>query len=361
MNKTTAKTPLLNDVVSRLREMTRGMRKGDRLPTVRALVKDLGVSQVTVANAINLLREEGLLVSHVGRGTFFAGDAGGSDAPLKSRRIIILKEDYPSRRDESISQELHRRCAADGHRSLIVTYSDEAHAIEMLRASPAADAYVLQTPTVPMPVGLLSEIQKHTRAIVALTSSVSGLDVDVIGVNYTRSIELALRHLIDLGHRDICFATGEQLQRIQWRVMAFKSMHALAELGPDDPFFVGKTERGESSSVRMQALISEVLQRDGRLPATAMLVWSYASAMGVLQACREHGVRVPEDLSLVVADNPDIDARHSEMLTMVGRLTSRMVESAYNRLMRRIEHPDEPFASVLEDSQLVLRHSTQAI
>lgn len=50
-----------------------------RLPTERDLADRFGVARNTVRRAINDLRDEGLVVRHVGRGTFLAGrDAVGS-------------------------------------------------------------------------------------------------------------------------------------------------------------------------------------------------------------------------------------------------------------------------------------------
>jgi len=46
------------------------MKPGDRLRPVRLLAEDYGVAQMTVWQAIRVLKEENLLVSWQGRGTF---------------------------------------------------------------------------------------------------------------------------------------------------------------------------------------------------------------------------------------------------------------------------------------------------
>ena len=50
------------------------LRPGDRLPPTRALAERLGVNRGTVTAAYDELRREGVLVGHVGRGTFLARD-----------------------------------------------------------------------------------------------------------------------------------------------------------------------------------------------------------------------------------------------------------------------------------------------
>lgn len=51
------------------------MRSGTRLPTERALASRFGAARNTVRKTMNLLVGEGLIIRHVGRGTFVARDA----------------------------------------------------------------------------------------------------------------------------------------------------------------------------------------------------------------------------------------------------------------------------------------------
>ncbi|TMC20420.1 MAG: PLP-dependent aminotransferase family protein, partial [Chloroflexi bacterium] len=64
-------TPLYQQICEKLREAIHSgqLAEGTRLPTERALAKELGVNRTTVMNAYNQLASEGLLEGHVGRGT----------------------------------------------------------------------------------------------------------------------------------------------------------------------------------------------------------------------------------------------------------------------------------------------------
>jgi DNA-binding transcriptional MocR family regulator len=55
-------------------------KPGDRLPSVADLAKHLGVSRLTVLKVFRALEKEGLLASHVGRGTFVTGGASQAGA-----------------------------------------------------------------------------------------------------------------------------------------------------------------------------------------------------------------------------------------------------------------------------------------
>ena len=62
------------------------LKPGDRLPSVVDFAKDLKVNKLTVLKAFRALEQDGLLSSHVGRGTFVAGGEGAAsqDAPATS-------------------------------------------------------------------------------------------------------------------------------------------------------------------------------------------------------------------------------------------------------------------------------------
>jgi GntR family transcriptional regulator len=51
------------------------LRPGHKLPAERDLSAEIGVGYMTVRRAMRLLRERGLIVTVVGRGTFVAEDA----------------------------------------------------------------------------------------------------------------------------------------------------------------------------------------------------------------------------------------------------------------------------------------------
>ncbi|WP_037573520.1 GntR family transcriptional regulator [Phaeacidiphilus oryzae] len=81
--------PTYKDIASKIREdIERGaLSPGERLPTGRELAEREGVHLMTVQNAYRLLRDEGLVVSQQGRGTFVRDPAspvgeehGGSPA-----------------------------------------------------------------------------------------------------------------------------------------------------------------------------------------------------------------------------------------------------------------------------------------
>ena len=84
----------LDKLQSYLRSLSLRAAEGEKLPTIRQLMQDFGLSQALVQRVFDALRAEGLIVSQVGRGTFFTGGRP-SEGPQPERatgggRSVIL-------------------------------------------------------------------------------------------------------------------------------------------------------------------------------------------------------------------------------------------------------------------------------
>jgi DNA-binding GntR family transcriptional regulator len=65
-------TPLYVQVAALLRARIRSGELTSRLPSLRTITQEYGVSHITAEKAVQLLREDGLVVTVIGRGTFVA-------------------------------------------------------------------------------------------------------------------------------------------------------------------------------------------------------------------------------------------------------------------------------------------------
>jgi DNA-binding transcriptional MocR family regulator len=84
-----AETPIYRQIVDQVRAgiATGDLPRGARLPPVRQLALDCGVTRLTVHSAYAELQAEGLLESYVGRGTFVASTAETLPAPSSKEPI----------------------------------------------------------------------------------------------------------------------------------------------------------------------------------------------------------------------------------------------------------------------------------
>lgn len=167
---------------------------------------------------------------------------------------------------------------------------------------------------------------------------------------------MATRHLIELGHRRIAAITGpDDMMCSHARIDGFRSAMNSAGLAiePDwirfgDFHTAGGHEHGLA-----------LLTGDER--PTAIFAGSDLQALGVLEAVRELGMRVPEDLSLVGYDDIPLAKWVSPRLTTIRQPLRRMAEEATRLVIRMSEAPLESVPRMDLATSLVVRESTAAL
>jgi DNA-binding GntR family transcriptional regulator len=66
-------TPLYVQLADLIREQIRSGELTGRVPSVKSLTQEHGVSHITAEKALDLLKAEGLIRSVIGKGTFVTG------------------------------------------------------------------------------------------------------------------------------------------------------------------------------------------------------------------------------------------------------------------------------------------------
>jgi GntR family transcriptional regulator len=66
-------TPLYVQLADLIREQIRSGELTGRVPSVKSLTQEHGVSHITAEKALDLLKTEGLIRSVIGKGTFVTG------------------------------------------------------------------------------------------------------------------------------------------------------------------------------------------------------------------------------------------------------------------------------------------------
>lgn len=139
----------------------------------------------------------------------------------------------------------------------------------------------------------------------------------------------ATRHLTGLGHRRVAVITGprDMLCSVA-RLNGYRSAMSMAGLEVD-PGLVAFGDFHVESGYR---LAMEMLRGADR--PTALFAGSDLQALGVLEATRVRGLRVPHDLSVVGYDDVPIAQWSSPPLTTVHQPLRQMAEEAAQMLLR---------------------------
>ena len=79
--------------------------------------------------------------------------------------------------------------------------------------------------------------------------------------------------------------------------------------------------------------------------------------MSVLRCLYEHGLRVPEDISIISAEDSNICGNLSPTITAVNIQKEAIGHKALNFLLDRISHPELPAREITVTPYLVERNS----
>ncbi len=157
---------------------------------------------------------------------------------------------------------------------------------------------------------------------------------DFVGHDNFQSGHLAARTLLDAGHRRIAFAGWDSpIPNINDRAMGYRS--ALEQHGVD---------------VRREwILLEELAQQAGRrmadrvaqLGVTGLVIGQgHDLAKGVLVGLRGHGLRWPDDISIVLIGTPEWHDLLHPTLTCVERPEAEMGRQAALLLLQKVEAPE---------------------
>ncbi|MCJ8007437.1 LacI family DNA-binding transcriptional regulator [Lederbergia wuyishanensis] len=165
----------------------------------------------------------------------------------------------------------------------------------------------------------------------------------------------ATMHLITLRHNKIGFINGP----IDWnasieRLNGFIEAHRREGL----EIFPRWIKTGDWSSESGYSLAADILKGNER--PTAIFAANDSMAAGVIRYCVEHGIRIPEELSLVGFDNTNFASILIPALTTVELPTFKMGKLAAKRLLENIQGQRGSGQKKKVDCKLIVRESTMA-
>ncbi len=204
------------------------------------------------------------------------------------------------------------------------------------------DEELLKIRTEGAPVVLLGQLP---------SSGIPFVDVDNVG-----GARLATQHLVDLGHRRIAMITNAPVAYTASadRLTGYRETLQAAGIAYDEFLVHFGNFTPESGFQAMNELLSV-----SSLP-TAVFVASDTVALGALQAIRQQGLHVPDDLAMVGFDDIPLSAFIDPPLTTVRLPAFGLGWGAADLLIRLINKEDVPESEVLLETELVMRASSGA-
>jgi DNA-binding LacI/PurR family transcriptional regulator len=198
--------------------------------------------------------------------------------------------------------------------------------------------------------------------VVTVSSHHAVKGVTSIVLDHYRAAEVALQHLVELGHRKIAFIKGQAFvpdTDVRWN--SILGAAAQMEL-PISENLVTQISDNSPTPQPGYALTRKLLASGEKF--TALFAFNDISAMGAIRALHEAGLRVPEDISVVGFDDIESAAYQSPGLTTVRQPLRKMGRMAAETVLRCILRPTEKSDAspkITVEPELIVRGTTCAV
>jgi len=175
----------------------------------------------------------------------------------------------------------------------------------------------------------------------------------ISATNYQGAVD-AMEYLLSLGHRRIGFISGRQeLDSAERRMQAYQD--AMQNAGVDiDPHLIATGDYTTRTAYECTKQLLSSLE-----PPTAIFAANDQSAIGLYEAAKELGIRIPDELSVVGFDNIS-EAKYMGLTTVDQRL-AEMGYIATQMLIKLVNGEDLERSSHKISTELVVRDSCREI
>ena len=203
---------------------------------------------------------------------------------------------------------------------------------------------------------LLEVFSRRQIPLVFLDIGTPSPGVSCIRIDYSCGVELAMSHLIGLGHRQIAFISGPlRLNSARARSKAFAQSRVRNRLKIGANMIQEGNHRVDGGHAAMRRMLAS-----GARP-TAVLASNDMTAIGAMGAIAESGLHVPRDISVIGFDDIQLSAFTMPPLTTVRLPRAEIAERAFHALLNawppKLAEPGEGEEHhVLPE--LILRQST---
>ena len=271
-------------------------------------------------------------------------------ASRQSRTVGVLLNDLHNPFFAEIANGIETYASDIGYRLLIITggrreQRERAMLEALLEYRP--DGLILVSPRL---AG--TEIAADVGAVpcVVVGRRLRNGHVDAVVTDEALGAKLAVRHLVELGHRDIVHVDGGRGAGAAPRRSGY--LKAMGEAGLADRAKVLRGEFAEDAGAKA----ADDLLRDDFLP-TAVFAANDLVAIGLIDRLDQDGIRVPDDVSVIGFDNTFVAALSHIRLTTIDQPRHEMGREALQLVLERADGRTKA-ETRLHVPELVVRSTT---
>ena len=316
------------------------MPPGSALPSVRQLMRDFKTSQATICQMLNLLRNDGLIKTNVGTKTVRAGEPAA-----RKLRVTLAISDYQSSFASLVRRAFEEFFGSEKYEFDMMFFNHKKLPEEGIELKNGVD-FLIVNMDADLSVEVLFKLKKLDTRLIFLDTAFSGIEVDCVCVDNGYGGAMAAHYFMSRGHENCAMLLGQHHSHNTMARWAGFSQ-GLALHGKGFRLIDCGTPFGGNATSSSYHCFKKLIQKEG-LTFSALFCDSDLGALGVMKACRELEIKLPEQLEIIGFDNipesgyfhpalTSIDQRIGEWVKAVGEIIEiRLNESEPRAIQKKI-------------------------
>ena len=332
-----------------------------QIPSENQLTQQYHLSYSTVSRALKELEQGGLLYCVQGKGTFVA-DTGLADNRSKEKKrsnnigLLIFHEKNFISTDPFFTTIISaiKNEAKNSNITLFATSKSKISDIKrFFREQNNIDGLIIMDPI--LNIGYLLQIQKKKIPYVVVGRYPQFPELHSVDIDTSFGTRLALKHLINLGHRRIGFICGPLDYTVtQYSIQAYQNI--LKEEGLSfDKRLVKEGKSTENGGYRKTLELLNLPKRP-----TAIFAANSSMSLGVTKAIKEKRLKIPDDMAVVGYDDFPFTSYLSPSLTTIAQPIEQLGKMAVRTLFKLISGKTNQPIQILLKPRLIIRESSGA-
>jgi LacI family transcriptional regulator len=331
------------------------------------IAKSAGVSKATVSNALNNRKGVGKetkdKIIKIAKELGYNKTNGSKSEELKSIRIIIYKKHGYVVSDtpffSNLLEGIQKECRDEGYEMMISHLSRNENnykeIINNIRDDNSSGYLILATEMLEED---LDDFNLLNKPVVLLDSFFKNRDYDQVVIdNYSASYR-GTKRLIEKGHNNIGYLhSSVYINNFYYRKLGFEDSikESGLEINEDYQFSLEPTIEGS-----YQQMKEILLTQNPELP-TSFFADNDIIAFGAVKALKEHGVKIPEEVSVIGFDDMPYCEICEPKMSTVKVHKQYLGEVAVKRLIEKIEYDDYVNQKIEVSTELIERNSIKNI
>ncbi|MGI6183307.1 MAG: LacI family DNA-binding transcriptional regulator [Candidatus Fimadaptatus sp.] len=321
---------------------------GDKLPSIRELAQQYGLSKNTVNTVIAMLVNDGLASVREGNGTYVGAEK------RETRMIGVMLFDFTVgfKVEIDILKYIQQNLPANYYLSVMNTadrYDTFCDCLRKLIDMGAAGFLIAPPKRAPQGDELERAIEYITRRpTVMINRPIEGVDADVYSMNLSKGIEKAFEYFVTTGKSRTAIILHDSPKFVNEELEAYRRCMKRYGLDQHPEWLI---DWSDDVNVLRENVMRILPQIDSIISPDTVIV----GMNDLISAC---GKAIPQELSIVGINDTMVSRMFNPPLTSIAFPVERIGRHAINRLIKRIEGENaSPRKFVNYEPEFIIRNT----